>query len=237
MMKFMEFAKPRNCLRYLALISLVFVVACPKRAPVPDVQVSRLEAEHAIARAQSEIYEAREAGADVSEPEEILGNAQSNLERENYRRARDEAQRAERIARELRQEILAQLRAKSDAESAIERARRLISKAEELGGNISQPQDLLNSSLLSFEEEDYRESINLADQAADLAQGIIDTLTADTYVVGTWERDRDCLWNIAARRDVYNDPWKWKRIYQANSHKIDDPDLIFPGQEFVIPRE
>ncbi|MGM0567898.1 MAG: hypothetical protein ACQESB_01625 [Elusimicrobiota bacterium] len=237
MMKFIKFAKQKDCLKYVALISLIFVGACSKRAPVPEVEVTRLEAEHAMARAQSEIYEAREAGADVSEAEEILGNAQSYLEGENYRRARDEAQRAEQVARELRQDILAKLRAKSDAESAIERAERFISKAEELGGNISEPQDFLDRSMARFEEEDYEESINLADQAADLAQGVIDTLTADTYVVGTWESDRACLWNIAARRDIYNDPWKWKRIYQANSQKIDDPDLIFPNQEFVIPRD
>lgn len=56
-----------------------------------------------------------------------------------------------------------------------------------------------------------------------------------TYTVGTWEKDRDCLWNIAGRTYIYGDPWKWKRIYQSNKEQIKDPDLIYPGQVFVIP--
>ena len=55
------------------------------------------------------------------------------------------------------------------------------------------------------------------------------------YVVGTWARDRDCLWNIAKKKRFYGDPWKWKRIYRANQDKIKDPDLIYPGQRLSIP--
>lgn len=55
------------------------------------------------------------------------------------------------------------------------------------------------------------------------------------YVVGTWERGRDCLWNIAKKPTIYGDPWKWKRIYKANTDKIEDPDLIYPNQRLVIP--
>ncbi|KKS26065.1 MAG: Peptidoglycan-binding lysin domain-containing protein, partial [Parcubacteria group bacterium GW2011_GWA2_42_11] len=28
---------------------------------------------------------------------------------------------------------------------------------------------------------------------------------------------------------------KWRRIYNANKDKIQDPNLIYPGQELVIP--
>jgi nucleoid-associated protein YgaU len=55
------------------------------------------------------------------------------------------------------------------------------------------------------------------------------------YVVDTWEKDRDCLWNIAKKRTIYADPWKWKRIYKANRDKIKDADLIYPGQKLIIP--
>lgn len=55
------------------------------------------------------------------------------------------------------------------------------------------------------------------------------------YTVGTWARDRDCLWNIAKRRDIYDNAWLWPRIWQANRDKIRDPDLIFPGQRLQIP--
>ena len=53
--------------------------------------------------------------------------------------------------------------------------------------------------------------------------------TAQKYVVVKG----DCLWNIAKR--LYGDPWKWKQIYEANKHKINNPDLIYPGQVFEIP--
>ena len=36
-------------------------------------------------------------------------------------------------------------------------------------------------------------------------------------------------------RQHYGDPMKWKVIFDANSAKISNPDLIHPGDEFVIP--
>ena len=46
----------------------------------------------------------------------------------------------------------------------------------------------------------------------------------------------DCLWNIAKKEYIYNDPFQWPRIYEANKDKIKDPDLIYPKQEFQIIR-
>ncbi len=46
----------------------------------------------------------------------------------------------------------------------------------------------------------------------------------------------DCLWRISGKSDVYGDPWKWLRIYSANRSQIKDPDLIYSGQVFRIPR-
>ena len=50
-----------------------------------------------------------------------------------------------------------------------------------------------------------------------------------TYVVksGEW------LWDIA--RKEYGTPIGWFRIYEANRHKIRNPELIYPGQSFIIP--
>ena len=46
----------------------------------------------------------------------------------------------------------------------------------------------------------------------------------------------DCLWNIAKKDYIYNDPFKWPDIYEANKDKIKDPDLIYPRQVFTIIR-
>lgn len=55
------------------------------------------------------------------------------------------------------------------------------------------------------------------------------------YTVGTWSRDRDCLWNIAKKGDIYNNAWLWPRIWQANRDQIRDPDIIHPGQRLQVP--
>jgi len=54
------------------------------------------------------------------------------------------------------------------------------------------------------------------------------------YTVGTWRKDRDCLWNIAKKPDIYNDPFAWPKIWHANSDQIKNPDLIYPGQQLTI---
>ncbi len=56
-----------------------------------------------------------------------------------------------------------------------------------------------------------------------------------TYTVGTWARDRDCLWNIAKKKDIYNNAWLWPKIWMGNKDKIRNPDLIYPGQKLRVP--
>jgi nucleoid-associated protein YgaU len=47
----------------------------------------------------------------------------------------------------------------------------------------------------------------------------------------------DYLWKIAKKPNLYNDPYKWLRIWSANLDKISNPDLIYPGQNLVVPFE
>jgi len=56
-----------------------------------------------------------------------------------------------------------------------------------------------------------------------------------TYTVGTWSKNRDCLWNIAKKKDVYANAWLWPKIWQGNRDKIKDPDLIKPKWVLKIP--
>lgn len=46
----------------------------------------------------------------------------------------------------------------------------------------------------------------------------------------------DNLWNISAKDSIYGNAFQWPLIYKANSDKIKDADLIYPGQEFTIDR-
>jgi nucleoid-associated protein YgaU len=65
-----------------------------------------------------------------------------------------------------------------------------------------------------------------------------ETLTKQVkvYTVGTWSKDRDCLWNISKKPDIYDNAWLWPRIWQGNRDQIKDPDIIHTGQMLKIPQ-
>ena len=62
--------------------------------------------------------------------------------------------------------------------------------------------------------------------------------TADIRALpATYEvRYGDSLWWIAQYKDVYNDPYLWPVLYDANKNVIKDPDKIIPGMKLQIPR-
>lgn len=47
----------------------------------------------------------------------------------------------------------------------------------------------------------------------------------------------ETLFTLAGRRDVYGDSLLWPLIYKANRDQIKDPQEIFVGQVFSIPRD
>ncbi len=47
----------------------------------------------------------------------------------------------------------------------------------------------------------------------------------------------ESLWVISRNIDIYGDPYLWPLIYKSNRNQINDPDLIYPGQNFTIPRD
>lgn len=49
-------------------------------------------------------------------------------------------------------------------------------------------------------------------------------------------KNGDSLWWIAKFKDLYNDPFLWPIIYEANSNQIKNPNIIYPGQRLTIPR-
>lgn len=148
--------------------------------------------------------------------------------------------------------------ARLDAEEAIASASKAIDAAWEVGADVTIAESLLEEARSAFAEGDYATAISKAWEAEAAANAAREAVLAEAreeeevveeeiaeeevveeaprvYVVGTWERDRDCLWNIAKKTRFYGDPWKWKRIYRANRDKIEDPDLIYPGQRLSIP--
>ena len=71
------------------------------------------------------------------------------------------------------------------------------------------------------------------------------------YVTSYVVKKGDSLWKISGKKDIYDDPFKWTDIYKANKETISswhrkynavlkegqkEADLIYPEQEFTIPR-
>ncbi len=69
---------------------------------------------------------------------------------------------------------------------------------------------------------------SLIDQAREKGKAVI----PPSYTVNRG----DHLWGIAAKPDIYNDGYAWMRIYTSNKDQIQDPNLIYVDQVFMIPR-
>ncbi|MBU4133824.1 LysM peptidoglycan-binding domain-containing protein [bacterium] len=150
--------------------------------------------------------------------------------------------------------MTAEEEARLNARDAIIRAEKMIAVCVEEEVPVAEAQKLLDESKQDLEEKDYLQSKEKAEasysfakkalddmrearkKALDEAKKEFDSKQAATYTVRSWAETRDCLWNIAKQKNIYNDPWQWKKIYIANKDKIKDPDLIYKGQVFKIPR-
>jgi nucleoid-associated protein YgaU len=55
------------------------------------------------------------------------------------------------------------------------------------------------------------------------------------YTVRLIPDRRDCLWRIAEYPEIYGDPYMWPAIWRRNRKLIQNPDLIYPGWQLVIP--
>ena len=92
-------------------------------------------------------------------------------------------------------------------------------------------------------KEMAKSKIALIPRYGDRVKSLQDKVTAllasmqheKTYTVGTWSRNRDCLWNIAKKKDIYANAWMWPKIWQGNRDMIKDPDVIKPKWVLKIP--
>lgn len=133
-----------------------------------------------------------------------------------------------------------------DAKAAIAAAKASLAKASALGYEWRDSGKLLKKAEAAQKAGNYDEAIKLANKAkqqGDLAveqyykeQKMDRSLQpAKSSAAGNYKVVKgDSLWRIAAKSDIYNNPFEWPLIYKANSSKIKDADLIYPGQNFDI---
>jgi LysM repeat protein len=113
-----------------------------------------------------------------------------------------------------------------------------ISNAEEAETLIAAVLNTMDSETvdakLKASAEEQKEDVTEEDTSSKKEQVKEDTKPAgNVYTVQWRKKNTDCLWRIAQK--VYKDAAYWPAIYIANRDQIKDPDLIFPGQKFVIP--
>jgi nucleoid-associated protein YgaU len=105
----------------------------------------------------------------------------------------------------------------------------------------------------ALDAKDYQKSMDLSKEAIALLKDVAPVVAKkppeqpaqpatvelpEYYVVRLRLPLRDCFWRIAAYPFVYNDPWKWRLLYDANKDVLENPknpNLIEVGMKFVIP--
>jgi nucleoid-associated protein YgaU len=97
--------------------------------------------------------------------------------------------------------------------------------------NIKNPSELEKGQKLvlpTISEKKVSKGINFGSQISPEAKIVTDKITGPYYTV----KEGDSLWTIAVR--AYGDGYKWVDI--ANRNNLVNPDLIHPGNQFVLPR-
>jgi len=90
-------------------------------------------------------------------------------------------------------------------------------------------------------DENYAQSFKTSRSGMEVLSritGMADAEAPAYYVVRLLPGNTDCLWNISGYDFIYNDPSKWRVIYDANKSAMpetDNPHLILPGMILEIP--
>jgi hypothetical protein len=112
-----------------------------------------------ISLIKSEITEIKNSGVKIPKSEELIGQAKSELNKNNFERAKELAEKAKRIAYERKSGYELAFRSISEAE-------RILKETENKGVIISS--DLLTKSKQAFDNGDYEESVRLSEELKNL---------------------------------------------------------------------
>lgn len=179
--------------------------------------------------------------------DEYLALAEAADDAGEYGKSYEYAQKARENA-DLSKEFVANMTARDDSSAALSRANSMLARAKRTGLDESNSeaynaaQSKMQEAQAAFDEGKYDDALKLANDTIALLKeaGVSETPPLpEYYIVDTWANLRDCLWNIAGRPYVYNDPTRWKKLYNENKHILrqpSNPDLIHPTMKLHIPK-
>ena len=165
---------------------------------------------------------------------------------------------------ELSKQYVEMMLLRSDADTQIRVARNRLVWARSIKADENFPEmynesmALVEQAQVAFSAEQYEEAKRLALQSMDALAGLQEmdderkrlesealaaaSASAGTYpeyyIIHDWNKTKDCFWNIAAKPFVYNDPYKWEILYNANKGVLvnaSNPDVIQPEITIRIP--
>ncbi len=161
---------------------------------------------------------------------------QLKLQQQNIAQIRD---REEQIS-ELTSQIEQYMQKIEDYEKTVAEVRMKLQEQEQEDISYQEQQSLIDTIHSLVEERDfYQNSINQCYAQVSKLQLEIAELKNK---IGTLEKEEaqyyevkrgDCLWTIA--KDRYNEGIAWIKIFKANQDQIENPDLIYPYQQFILP--
>jgi nucleoid-associated protein YgaU len=102
---------------------------------------------------------------------------------------------------------------------------------------LQQARDLWSQGLKEKAAGNYDKALDYFNEAQRYIDIYKSFAVKGVYTVRLIPDRRDCLWRIAEYKDIYADPFKWPNIWRRNRKLIQNPDLIFPGWQLVIPPE
>jgi len=202
------------------VVGMVLLTSCAK-PPVAELKDARSSVAHAYASGASrlapEMYQL--ASENLRTAEELVQKGRYRKAELSLELAQDYADKALRLTVEKKkQQVLAQQKRATEQRLAKQRAQ---------------------AELLRKQHKKPAEKTVVAKPAPPVAPAVKRAPVAppvklvDKIEVAPGEN----LSMIAARPEVYKDAMLWPLIYKANRDQIKDPQQIFPGQIFLIPRD
>lgn len=135
--------------------------------------------------------------------------------------------------------------AKYNASTGITYARNRLLYVEGLQAPIYFPTEYetgkqaLSEAVLAYDMQNWATARLYADESIEALKHIQEVASLPQYYVVTpWSSSQDCYWDIAGRPYVYNNPYLWQKLYEANKHNMEDPNnpnLIHPDMKIEIP--
>ena len=226
----------RSIITILALVVLGFVAAALPAQSLLDNEYYKkgqaLKAQSDAALAAGDYDAATALAAQAEEQfaksdayvEEMLGRYRANgwLQRANEQLAQAKAAGKDTSAKELFDSAADDL---------------AMAKAAFDGGTYEDSVDFSKQAIATLNSIPGVEPVVVVEPVEPVVEPGMPPLPA-TYTVQLILERRDCLWRIAEYPFVYNDPWKWKVLYEANKDILIDPNnpnLIDVGQVLTIP--